>query len=56
MKKVFGIYEVELTGSLIMLKINGELVGAKDVNPLDAIQKYNEVCNVYEKRSLELVG
>jgi len=55
MKEVFGIYEVELTGSLIMLKINGELVGAKDVNPLDAIQRYNELCKVYEKRSLGIV-
>jgi hypothetical protein len=55
MKTVFGIYEVELTGSLLMLKINGELVGAKDVNPLDAIQKYTELCKVYEKRSLGIM-
>lgn len=52
MKKVFGSYEVELTGSMIMVKINGELRGAKEVNPLNALEKYEEVCKVYEKRSL----
>jgi len=56
MKKVFGSYEVELTGSMIMVKVNGELRGAKEVNPLNAVEKYEEVCKVYEKRSLELVG
>jgi hypothetical protein len=56
MKKVFGSYEVELTGSMIMVKVNGELRGAKEVNPLNAVEKYEEICKVYEKRSLELVG
>ena len=35
MKKVVGIYELELTGSLIMVKVKGELRGAKEVNPLN---------------------
>ena len=55
MKKVIGKIEVELTGSMIMVKVNGELRGAKEVNPLNAIEKFNEICGVYEKRSLELV-
>ena len=53
MKKVFGKIEVELTGSMIMVKVNGELRGAREVNPLNAVEKYEEICKVYEKRSLE---
>ena len=55
MKKTIGNIEVELTGSMIMVKVNGELRGAKSVNPLNAVEKYNDLCKVYEKRSLELV-
>ena len=56
MKKVFGKIEVELTGSMIMVKVNGELRGAREVNPLNAVEKYEEICKAYEKRSFELVG
>lgn len=55
MKKQIGNIEVELTGSMIMVKVNGELRGAKEVNPLNAVEKYNELCKVYEKRTLELL-
>jgi len=54
MKKQIGKYEVELSGSLITVKYEGELRGAKDVNPLHAIERYNEVVIAYEKKTLEL--
>jgi len=50
-----GNYELELSGSLIMVRVGGELRLAQEVNPLNAVEKYNELCKVYEKRSLELV-
>jgi len=54
MKKAIGKYEVELSGSLITVKYGGELRGAKEVNPSIAVERYNEVVKVYEKRELEL--
>ena len=54
MKKQIGKYEVELTGSMVMVKYEGELRGAKEVNPLNAIESYNKVVAAYEKRELEL--
>tara|TARA_B110000285_G_C14555490_1_gene351173 strand:+ start:45 stop:218 length:174 start_codon:yes stop_codon:yes gene_type:complete len=52
MKKQIGKVEVELSGSLITVKVDGELRGAKDVNPLNAIEKYKEICGVYQKSLL----
>ena len=52
MKKVVGIYELELTGSLIMVKVKGELRGAKEVNPLNALEIYNNLVKSYEKKEL----
>tara|TARA_R110001632_G_scaffold164691_1_gene283253 strand:- start:52 stop:225 length:174 start_codon:yes stop_codon:yes gene_type:complete len=54
MKKVVGIYELELTGSLIMVKVKGELRGAKEVNPLNALEIYNNLVKSYEKKELGL--
>ena len=54
MKKVVGIYELELTGSLIMVKVKGELRGAKEVNPLNAMEIYNNLVKSYEKKELGL--
>jgi len=54
MKKEVGIYELELTGSLIMVKVKGELRGAKEVNPLNALEIYNNLVKSYEKKELGL--
>ena len=54
MKKVVGIYELELTGSLIMVKVKGELRGAKEVNQLNALEIYNNLVKSYEKKELGL--
>ena len=52
MKKSIGKYEVELTGSMVMVKVNGELVGAREVNPNDAVAGFNTIYKTLEKVSL----
>ena len=47
-----GNYELELSGSMIMVRVNGELRGAKEVNPLNALEIYNELVKKYEKAQL----
>ena len=54
MKKQIGKYEVALSGSLITVKYEGELRNAKFINPLNAVERYNELVTVYEKRELKL--
>jgi hypothetical protein len=48
MKKQIGKYELELTGSLICVRYEGELRGAKEVDPLNAIEIYNNLVATYE--------
>jgi len=52
MKKSIGKYELELTGSMVMVKVNGELVGAKEVNPNEAVAGFNKIYKSLEKVSL----
>ena len=52
MKKSIGKYELELTGSMVTVKVNGELVGAKEVNPNEAIDGFNTIYKTLEKVSL----
>lgn len=52
MKKQIGKYELELTGSLICVRYEGELRGAKEVNPLNALEIYNNLVISYEKKDL----
>jgi len=56
MKKQIGKYEVELSGSLIIVRYDDELIGTMGVNPLKAVEKYQQVVLVYEKRALELTN
>jgi hypothetical protein len=51
MIKNYKNYQCELTGSMIYVRKNGELVGAKEVNPLYAIERYNEMCNLVELKA-----
>ena len=52
MKKSIGKYELELTGSMVMVKVNGELVGAREVNPNEAVEGFNKIYRSLEKVSL----
>ena len=52
MKKQIGKYELELTGSLICVRFEGELRGAKEVNPLNALEIYNSLVTTYEQKNL----
>ena len=52
MKKSIGKYEFELTGSMVTVKVNGELVGAREVNPNEAISGFNTIYKTLEKVSL----
>jgi hypothetical protein len=52
MIKQIGKYELELTGSLICVRYEGELRGAKEVNPLNALEIYNNLVISYEKKDL----
>ena len=47
-----GKYELELTGSMVMIRVNGELMGAKEVNPNEAISGFNTIYKTLEKVSL----
>ena len=52
MIKQVGKYELELSGSLICVRYEGELRGAKEVNPLNALEIYNNLVISYEKKDL----
>lgn len=54
MKKQFKNLECELSGSLITIRENGELKKGYEVNPLNAIEEFNKVCEVVEKISLKV--
>ena len=49
MSKTIGTYEIILTGSLIIIKNNGETFKAIDTNPLHSIQKFNEIAGKIAK-------
>ena len=49
MSKTIGTYEITLSGSLIIIKNNGETFKAIDTNPLHSIQKFNEIVDLFAK-------
>lgn len=50
MKEVIGNYEVELSGSLVMIRKDNELIGSKEVNPNDVVSGYNQIVNVVKSK------
>jgi len=52
MIKQVGKYELELSGSLICVRYDGELMAAKEVKSLNALEIYNNLVISYEKKSL----
>ena len=55
MKKSIGKYELELTGSMVMVRVNGELMGAKEVNPNEAVVGFNKIYKSLEKVTLSKI-
>tara|TARA_A200000159_G_scaffold1296_1_gene1465 strand:+ start:1191 stop:1358 length:168 start_codon:yes stop_codon:yes gene_type:complete len=55
MKKSIGKYELELTGSMVTIKVNGELMGAKEVNPNEAVDGFNTIYKTLEKVTLSKI-
>tara|TARA_B100000780_G_C21057351_1_gene424861 strand:+ start:762 stop:929 length:168 start_codon:yes stop_codon:yes gene_type:complete len=55
MKKSIGKYELELTGSMVIVKVNGELVGAREVNPNEAVNGFNKIYKSLEKAQLSKI-
>mgnify|MGYP000907675533 FL=1 len=55
MKKSIGKYELELTGSMVTVKVNGELVGAREVNPNEAVVGFNKIYKSLEKVTLSKI-
>lgn len=49
MVKTFGTIEVELTGSLLRVRENGELVKSELHRADEAMYKFNDMCNRVEK-------
>jgi len=54
MKKTINNYTVELSGSLITIKKDSELIKAFDVNPNSAVEKYRGWVEKVEKMSKKL--
>ena len=48
MKEMIKNYELELSGSLLMIRVNGDLVTAKEVNPITAVDDYHNLVQRYK--------
>lgn len=49
MKEMIKNYELELSGSLLMIRVNGDLVTAKEVNPITAVDDYHNLVQRYKE-------
>ena len=49
MKKVFGNIEVELTGSLVQIKRDGETLKGQVYKAHDAVFQFNKTCKQVEE-------
>ena len=52
MKEMIKNYELELSGSLLMIRVNGDLVTAKEVNPITAVDDYHNLVQRYKEAAL----
>ena len=48
MKQTIKNYELELSGSLLMIRVNGDLLTAKEVNPITAVEDYHNLVSKYK--------
>ena len=46
--KTFGNYQLILSGSLIMIKENGDTIKAFDTNPLTSVDTFNKIADKLE--------
>jgi len=49
MKEMIKNYELELSGSLLMIRVNGDLVTTKEVNPVTAVDDYHNLVQRYKE-------
>lgn len=42
-------YELELSGSLLTIRVNGDLVTNKELNPLTAVDDYHNLVQRYKE-------
>jgi len=52
MIKNYKNYQCELSGSVVYIRKNDELIKAVEVNPLEALEKYQSLCEQVQKVSL----
>lgn len=52
MKKNFKNYECELSGSIVYIRKDDELFKAVEVNPWEAVERYQSICKQVQKLSL----
>ena len=49
MKETIKNYELELSGSLLMIRVNGDLLSAKEFNPMTAVEDFNNLVSKYKE-------
>ena len=52
MIKNYKNYQCELSGSVVYIRKNDELIKAVEVNPLTALEQYQSLCNKVQKVAL----
>jgi hypothetical protein len=52
MKTTIGNYEMELSGSLITIRKNGETTKVIETNPWEAVHQYNELVGKLQKMNV----
>jgi len=52
MIKQFKNYQCELSGSMVIVRKDGSMVKAIEVNPLNAVEKWQELCLKVQKVSI----
>lgn len=48
-KEMIKNYELELSGSLLTIRVNGDLVTNKELNPLTAVDDYHNLVQRYKE-------
>lgn len=52
MIKNYNNYQCELSGSVVYIRKNDELIKAVEVNVWEAVERYQSLCNQVQKLSL----
>jgi len=52
MIKEYKNYQCELSGSMVIIRKDGSMIKAIEVNPLNAVEKWQELCSKVQKVSI----